>query len=205
MAEPESAEPRSRILTVPNALSAFRLALVPVFLVLVMVGADLAALITLAVASLTDYLDGFLARRLNQVSRLGELLDPAADRLYIFAALIGLGARGLLPWWLVLVVVARDLMLLVLAAVLAGHRAGPLPVKRVGKLATFVLLVALPLVVLGAAFSQLAPYASPAGTALALAGAVLYWWAGVLYAIDTVRIATGRAPRDSATLGHRGG
>lgn len=201
MANTPPTDTRARILTIPNALSALRLALVPVFLVLIVGGNDLAALIVLAVASVTDFLDGFLARRLNQLSRLGELLDPAADRLYIFAALIGLAARGLLPWWLLIVIVARDLMLLVLGAVLAGNRHGPLPVNRVGKLATFVLLIALPVIVLGGAFRVLAPFAVPIGLVLAVAGAVLYWWAGVIYAIQTVHIATGRGPHDSATLG----
>jgi len=88
----------SRVLTLPNVLSALRLALVPVFLVLLVRGADAWALLVLLVASLTDYLDGVIARRFNQITRLGQLLDPAADRLYIFAALLGLAWRDLVPW-----------------------------------------------------------------------------------------------------------
>ena len=96
----------TRIWTVPNVLSMLRLLLVPVFLVLVVAGEYVPALVVLVTASLTDLLDGFLARRFDQVTRLGQLLDPAADRLYIFAALIGLAANQLVPWWIVIVIVA---------------------------------------------------------------------------------------------------
>jgi len=88
----------SRIWTIPNLLSMLRLALVPPFLMLIVVGDYVAALVVLVVASFTDLLDGYLARRLHQVTRLGQLLDPAADRLYIFAALVGLAANELVPW-----------------------------------------------------------------------------------------------------------
>ncbi|MBN9633494.1 MAG: CDP-alcohol phosphatidyltransferase family protein, partial [Actinobacteria bacterium] len=137
--------------TVPNALSFFRLALVPVFLWFVIVGEDALALGVLVVSSITDFLDGWLARKLDQVSRLGQLLDPAADRLYIFAALVGLAWREVIPWWLVAVIVARDVMLAVLGVILANHGFGPLPVHHLGKVATFCLFWALPLLMLGEA------------------------------------------------------
>src|SRR6185312_8303611 len=111
-------EVSSRILTIPNILSLIRLALVPVFLVLVIAGHDRLALLTLIVCSATDYLDGVLARRLNQVTRLGQLLDPAADRLFIFATVVGLAVRGIVPWWFVALVVGRDVMLLALGIVM---------------------------------------------------------------------------------------
>jgi cardiolipin synthase (CMP-forming) len=178
----------SRVLTVPNLLSFFRLALVPVFIALIVTGQDMLALITLVVTSFTDFLDGYLARKLNQVSRLGQLLDPAADRLYIFAALIGLAWRDLIPWWLVIIVVARDVMLAVLGIVLANHGYGPLAVHRLGKVATFCLFFALPLMLFGQAFPAVAAFSLPLGWALALWGAFLYWWAGVVYIIETVRV-----------------
>ncbi len=178
----------SRVLTIPNLLSFFRLALVPVFLWLVIAGWDAAALAVLVVASITDFFDGFLARRLDQVSRLGQILDPAADRLYIFAALLGLAWRELLPWWLVAAIVARDVMLLVLGVVLAGHRHGPLPVHHLGKIATFALLIALPVLMVGEAFPAVAWASQPLGWAMALWGAFLYWWAGVLYVRETVHV-----------------
>jgi cardiolipin synthase len=183
----------SRVLTVPNLLSFLRLALVPVFLWLIIDGADAWALLVLAVSSLTDFLDGWIARRFNQTSRLGTLLDPAADRLYIFAALIGLAWRDLVPWWIVLVVVGRDVFLLVLGVVLANHGFGPLPVHQLGKLATFCLFYALPMIMLGQAFPELAWWSQPVGWAFGLWGAYLYWWAGIIYAIETVRVI--RLPR----------
>lgn len=178
----------SRVLTIPNLLSFLRLALVPVFLVFIVTGQGLAALIVLVASSVTDFLDGYLARRLHQVSRLGQLLDPAADRLYIFAALIGLLWRDVIPWWLLVAVLARDLMLLVLGVVLANHGYGPLPVHHLGKVATFVLLLALPLLMLGEAWPVVSPVSTPIGWATAIWGAFLYWWAGFIYLRETMRV-----------------
>ncbi|HEV7184569.1 MAG TPA: CDP-alcohol phosphatidyltransferase family protein [Leifsonia sp.] len=175
-------------MTVPNVLTFFRLALVPVFLTFIVVGEDALALLVLVVSSITDFLDGYLARRLDQVSRLGQLLDPAADRLYIFAALIGLAWREVIPWWLVAVIVARDVMLAVLGIILANHGFGPLPVHHLGKVATFCLFWALPLLMLGEAFDVLAPFSLPLGWAFALWGAFLYWWAGIVYIGETARV-----------------
>ncbi|WP_241983648.1 MULTISPECIES: CDP-alcohol phosphatidyltransferase family protein [unclassified Cryobacterium] len=183
----------SRVLTVPNLLSFLRLALVPVFLALLVSGEDAWALLVLAVASLTDYLDGVIARRFNQITRLGQLLDPAADRLYIFAALVGLACRDLVPWWIVAVVVGRDVFLLGLGVVLANHGFGPLPVHQLGKVATFCLFYALPMIMLGQAFPELSWWSQPVGWAFGLWGAYLYWWAGAIYAIETVRVI--RLPR----------
>ena len=105
--------------TIPNMLSLLRLALVPVFLILVLTEQEGLALITLIVASATDYLDGFLARKLNQTTRLGALLDPAADRLYILATLIGLAVTGNIPIWLPFVIIGRDVLLDLTVPVLA--------------------------------------------------------------------------------------
>ncbi|WP_233199742.1 CDP-alcohol phosphatidyltransferase family protein [Cryobacterium sp. N22] len=193
MTGPVPTDLSSRVLTVPNLLSFLRLALVPVFLVLLVRGEDAWALLVLAVASLTDFLDGAIARRFNQITRLGQLLDPAADRLYIFAALIGLAWRDLVPWWIVAVVVGRDVFLLGLGVVLANHGFGPLPVHQLGKVATFCLFYALPMIMLGQAFPELAWWSQPVGWAFGLWGAYLYWWAGVIYAIETVRVI--RLPR----------
>ena len=182
-----------RVLTVPNVLSFLRLALVPFFLWLLVSGADIWALMVLVFSSLTDFLDGWIARRFNQITRLGELLDPAADRLYIFAALIGLAWRDLVPWWFVALVLGRDVFLLGLGVVLANYGFGPLPVHQLGKLATFCLFYALPMIMLGQAFPELAWWSQPIGWAFGLWGTYLYWWAGVIYAIETVRAI--RLPR----------
>jgi cardiolipin synthase len=185
---PAQTDLSSRVLTVPNVLSFLRLALVPVFLWLIVGGYDAWALLVLAVSSLTDFLDGWIARRFNQMTRLGQLLDPAADRLYIFAALIGLAWRDLVPWWILIVIVGRDVFLLGLGVVLANHGFGPLPVHLLGKVATFCLFYALPMIMLGQAFPELSWWSQPVGWAFGLWGAYLYWWAGVIYAIETVRV-----------------
>jgi len=184
----EERQVSSRVVTLPNLLSMLRLALVPVFLVLLIRGEDSWALLVLVVASTSDFLDGFLARRFDQVTRLGQLLDPAADRLYIFAALLGLASRGLVPWWIVLVVVGRDVFLLGLGVVLANFGFGPLPVHQLGKLATFCLFYALPMIMLGQAFPMLAWWSGPVGWAFGIWGAFLYWWAGIIYAIEAARV-----------------
>jgi cardiolipin synthase (CMP-forming) len=182
----------TRVLTIPNVLSVLRLGLVPVFLILVLTGNDVAALVVIVASSVSDYLDGIIARRFGQITRLGQILDPAADRLFIFAAVVGLAVRGVVPWWLVVVIVGRDVMLLVLGIVLAQHRYGPLPVHHLGKFATFALFYALPILVLGQAFPDVRFVSDPIGWAFALWGAFLYWWAGALYLRQTLELVTNR-------------
>lgn len=194
----------SRVLTIPNLLSFFRLAMVPVFLVLVLQGQDALALVVLIISSATDFLDGYIARKFKQLSRLGQLLDPAADRLFIFAALVGLAAREVIPWWLFIVIVARDVALLVMGIIAANFGYGPLPVHHLGKVATAALFYALPILMIGQAFPDAAWLTDPIGWAFALWGAFLYWWAGAIYVIETVRIL--KIPRvesvdESDTLG----
>jgi cardiolipin synthase len=189
LVKPDEPVLSSKVLTVPNVLSFLRLGLVPVFLVLIVRGEDALALVVLVVSSVTDYLDGVIARRFDQITRLGQLLDPAADRLFIFAALIGLAVREILPWWLLAVIVARDVMLVVLGVVLANLGYGPLPVHHLGKVATFCLFYALPIIMLAHAFPAVAPIATPVGFAFALWGAFLYWWAGAVYLREAVRLS----------------
>jgi cardiolipin synthase (CMP-forming) len=199
-----SAVVSDRIVTIPNALSTVRLLLVPVFLALVLTGQDLAALVVIIVSSATDYLDGIIARRFGQITKLGQLLDPAADRLFIFAAVIALAVREVVPWWVVIVIVGRDVLLAVLGVVLAQHDYGPLPVHHLGKLATFALFYALPILVLGQAFPQVAAVSDPIGWAFILWGGFLYWWAGALYLRQTLALlaeSAQPAPGASDTLG----
>jgi cardiolipin synthase len=184
---PEPAQVSSRILTVPNLLSFFRLLMVPVFLYLILIGEDLLALIVLVVSTATDFFDGLIARRFGQISRLGQLLDPAADRLFIFATLVGLAIREILPWWVVAAIIGRDALLLLLGVILANVGYGPLPVHHLGKTATFCLFWGLPVIVLGHAVPAIALATDPIGWAFTLWGTFLYWWAGVIYA----RQATG--------------
>jgi cardiolipin synthase len=180
--DPAPAEGRSdQVVNVPNALSLLRLLLVPVFFWLILTRHDGWALVVLAVSGLTDYLDGDLARRWGQESRVGQLLDPVADRLYILATLLGLAWRDVVPWWLVALVVGRDVLLAFTIPVLARHGYGPLPVHFLGKAATFCLLYAFPLLLLAQFDGPLATVALALGWAFAWWGIGLYWWAGWLY------------------------
>ena len=178
-----------RVWTLPNALSFLRLAGVPLLIWLILGPQwDAVAVVVLAVAGMTDWLDGYLARRWHQTSRLGQMLDPVADRLYILAIAFGLAARDLIPWWLVLLLLGRDCMIALLVPVLRTRGYSSLPVHFLGKAATFNLLYALPLVLLGAGDSDAALVARVVGWAFALWGVGLYWWAGALYVGQTIRL-----------------
>lgn len=169
-----------RILTVANAITAVRLAGLPVF-VWLLVGREAygAALAVLAAVAATDWADGYVARRFDQVTRLGTILDPLVDRLLLATAGIALAVAEVVPWWLVALILARDVAIVAGAAVL--FRGMPqIAVTRIGKSATAALLVGLPAflvarwldagVVLGLAW------------AFSLAGVAAYYIAGVQYA-----------------------
>ena len=177
-----------RVLTLPNLLSFLRLAGVPLFVWLVLgAGADVWAVVLLAVAGFTDWLDGFLARRWHQTSRVGQMLDPVADRLYILAIVIALAVRDIVPWWLLAILAARDLLLAAQVPFLRTRGYSSLPVHFIGKAATFCLLYAFPLVLLGAhATDGWRVAARVVGWAFAIWGTGLYWWAGLLYLRQTI-------------------
>jgi cardiolipin synthase len=178
-----------RVWTIPNLLSMLRLLGVPLFLWLVLVPqADWWALLVLALAGLSDWLDGKIARAWNQTSRLGTVLDPLADRLYIFAALLGLVIRGIVPWWLMGILVLRDVLILGALPLLRHFGYGPLPVNFAGKAATLCLLYSFPLLFLAGYASIAADVARIIGWAFALWGTALYWWAGLLYAVQGLRL-----------------
>jgi cardiolipin synthase len=144
------------------------------------------------VSGISDYLDGTLARRWGQVSRVGQLLDPAADRLYIVSTLLGLAFRDAVPWWVVGLLVGRDVLLSLTIPLLARYGYGPLPVHFLGKAATFNLLYAFPLLLLAHVGGGIGAVARPVGWAFAWWGIALYWWAGWLYvrqAVGLVRAA----------------
>lgn len=171
-----------KVLTWPNVLSGLRLLLVPIFLWLILIDQNLLAFGVLAFSSFTDWLDGYLARKLNQMTRLGQLLDPAADRLFILASLLGLAITDKVPWWLVVVVVGRDFMLFFTLPFLAQVGYGPLPVNYSGKAGTFALLYAFPLMLLPNVLpSDWAVVIYPLAWGFAFWGIWLYWWAGGVY------------------------
>jgi cardiolipin synthase len=181
--------PPWRVLTVPNAISLARLLGVPLFLYLLLVTEqDLAALVVLAIGGTSDWLDGWVARRLGQVSRIGELLDPLADRLYILATLLAFTAREIVPVPFVVALLARELVLLAALGVLRRYGHGPPPVHYLGKTATFILLLAFPVLLLAEAVAGTAAWAFPVGWALAWWGLVLYWVAGMMYLMQVAQL-----------------
>lgn len=191
---------RNRVWTLPNVLSMVRLAGVPLFLWLVLgPEADLLALGVLMLSGITDFLDGYLARRLGQTSVLGQVLDPVADRLYILAVVIGLALRDIVPWWVALSLPLRDLLLWGLVPLLRTRGYSALPVHFLGKAATFNLLYAFPLLLLGDGDGTVATLADVFGWAFAIWGIALYWWAGILYAWEVRNLlrTTERSARTS--------
>jgi cardiolipin synthase (CMP-forming) len=177
-----AAHPDGGTWTVPNLLSFLRLLGIPLLLWLLLgPHADGWALVVLIASAATDWLDGKLARLLNQYSRLGALLDPIADRLYILATLVAFVIRGFLPWWLAALIVGRDLVLTLALPVMRRHGYGPFEVHYLGKAATFCLLYALPFLLLAQLGGPLSGFAEPVALAFTCWGVLLYVWAGMLY------------------------
>jgi cardiolipin synthase len=201
---PADADLSRRIWTLPNVLSLIRLLGVPVFLYWTLVTEqDGRAILLLMAAGVTDYLDGYIARRFSSFTRLGQLLDPLADRLYIFATLLALVARDGLPIWWALALIGRDLVLAGCLPVLRRHGYGPLAVNFLGKAATFNLLFAFPMLLAALPGSDglIATVFRPMGWAFATWGSILYLWAGVLYVVQVVRLV--RADSEGTEKGTR--
>jgi CDP-diacylglycerol--glycerol-3-phosphate 3-phosphatidyltransferase len=178
-----------RVWTLPNALSVLRLLGVPLFLWLLLgPHADGLALVVLMVSGFTDWLDGKLARWLNQSSRLGALLDPAADRLYIVSTLIALALRDVVPVWVVALLLGRELVLGAMLLVLRRYGYPPLQVHYLGKAATLLLLYAFPVLLLAQGHGTLAAVAEPFAWALTIWGTALYLLAGIFYVVQVVGI-----------------
>jgi cardiolipin synthase len=170
-------------------LSFLRLAGVPVMMWLILgPHSDRLAVLVLAAAGFTDWLDGYIARRWHQTSRVGQMLDPIADRLYIMAVVVCLALRDLVPWWLVGGLVARDVLIVAFIPVLRTRGFSALPVHFLGKAATFNLLYAFPLILLGTGPGTVWLLAKVVGWAFALWGTGLYWWAGLLYLVQTLQL-----------------
>ena len=171
--------------TIPNALSVLRLLGVPLFLWLLLgPQADGWALVVLMVSGVTDWADGKLARALGQSSKLGALLDPAADRLYIVATLIAFVLRDVVPLWFVVAIVVRELVLAVVLLVLRGYGWPPLQVHYLGKAATFLLLYAFPGLLMADGTGWLATVIAPPAYALTIWGGALYLLSAVLYVVQ---------------------
>ena len=182
------------IRTVPNAVTLARLLLMPVCAYLLASGQYGWGIALTAVVGSTDWVDGWLARRTGQVSRLGQLLDPLADRLLIASVAIALVVQGIVPWQAAVLLVARDLVLLCGWPLLKRRGIEPPEVIFLGKAATMVLLFALPVLTLGATGLAVADAARVIGLLLLWAGVVMYYLAGAVY----VRMVLER-------LGHQAG
>lgn len=167
---------------VPNILSMLRLVGVPVFLWALLTHRDVLALVVLMGSGISDYLDGKIARHYGLVTKLGQYLDPIADRLYITTTLFGLAWREIIPWWLVLGLVARDAFILAMYPTVRAYRVPVPPVHFIGKAATFNLLCAFPLLLLGQFAGWLGAVALPVGWAFVWWGTGLYWLGALLYA-----------------------
>ena len=189
--DPEPAGPATSAdagwLTIPNVLSLLRLASVPVFLWLFLTDRENAAVILYAIGAWTDFFDGVIARRFDQVSELGKLLDPLADRVFIIALAVALVARDVLPLALAIAIIGRDVLLLSLFPLLERRKVERLSVNFVGKTATASLLVGLTWL----AFSQTTfaddVFVEVVGTGFVILGAVLYWVAAGMYAREAMR------------------
>jgi cardiolipin synthase len=183
---PEVEELPDRLLTIPNLLSVIRLALVPVFLWLLLgPKADGWALAILVYAGISDWADGKIARLFNQTSRLGAMLDPAADRLYTLATVVAFVVRDIVPWWIAALLVLRDVVVGICIWVLGRKGFAPPEVTYIGKAATFNLLYAMPLMLLAQGGSTAATMARPVAYAFAIWGGALFLWSGVLYLVQT--------------------
>jgi cardiolipin synthase len=189
---------RDRVLTVPNVLSVLRLVLVPVFLYLLFVAkANGWAVAVLMFSGFSDWADGKIARLVaNQSSRLGELLDPAVDRVYMVTVPVALAFYGAVPWWIVLTLIGRDVVLAATLLVLRTRGVTALPVTYVGKAATFALMSAFPLILLGQWDALWSRVVLACGWAFLIWGMAMYLWSGVLYLIQVVMVVR-RLPKVS--------
>ncbi|WP_068276926.1 CDP-alcohol phosphatidyltransferase family protein [Aldersonia kunmingensis] len=186
---PDAAK-QDRIFTIPNALSVLRLIGVPVFLyLLLVVEADGWAFALLILSGITDWLDGKIARMLDQSSRLGAMLDPLVDRLYVVTTLIGFVVRGIIPWWVAALLIGRDVILTLTLVVYRRRGLPPPEVIYLGKAATFALMSALPWLLAGETDWAIAGFASAFGSAFLVWGTALYVWTGILYVAKAVAVA----------------
>ncbi|ODQ84713.1 CDP-alcohol phosphatidyltransferase family protein [Mycolicibacterium holsaticum] len=192
---------RDRVLTVPNVLSVLRLALVPVFLWLLLVAdANGWAVAVLMFSGFSDWADGKIARLVdNQSSRLGELLDPAVDRIYMLVVPVAMAVHGSLPWWIVATLIGRDAVLAATLPLLRSRGLTALPVTYLGKAATFALMSGLPLILLGQWDALWSRVVLACGWAFLIWGLAMYLWSAVLYLIQVTmvmrRLPKRRGPR----------
>jgi cardiolipin synthase len=174
-----------RVWTIPNAISLLRITLIPVFVVLI-IDPDTTTLGLLVFGGVvaTDWVDGLIARRTGQVTELGKVLDPVADRLAIASGIIALAVRGVFPWWAALLILARDVVVLLVGLIVLSRKRVRIDVRWIGKVATFSLMVAVPSIAWGALDLPLAAAATTVGWIAFVVGIVEYYVAAAAYAGD---------------------
>ena len=192
-------ESRGRVLTIPNVLSVIRLVLVPVFLYLLLCTHAYGwAVAILMFSGFSDWADGKIARLVaNQSSRLGALLDPLVDRIYMLAVPLGLGFSGVVPWWVVATLIGRDAVLAATLPVVRSRGLTALPVTYIGKAATFALMSGFPLVLLGQGDATWSRVVGACGWGFVIWGIGMYLWSAVLYLLQ-VRLVVRTMPKVSA-------
>jgi len=190
---------RDRVLTIPNVLSVIRLVLVPVFLYLLLFTHSYGwAVAILMFSGFSDWADGKIARLVaNQSSRLGALLDPLVDRIYMLAVPLGLGFSGVVPWWVVATLVGRDAVLAATLPVVRSRGLTALPVTYIGKAATFALMSGFPLVLLGQGDATWSRVVGACGWGFVIWGMGMYLWSAVLYLLQ-VRLVVRTMPKVTA-------
>lgn len=172
-----------KIVTVANGITAVRLLGLPLFVWLAAgIGAYGMAFLTLVVVGTTDWVDGYVARRFDQVTKLGKLIDPLIDRAMLATAGFTLLAIGFIPWWIVALVVGRDVALLLAGFIMFEGRNPNIPVSNIGKFATACLLIGVPAFLLGRMdWPAREPFLVLA-YAFSLVGIAAYFFAGWQYA-----------------------
>jgi cardiolipin synthase len=188
-------DPGDRVLTIPNALSVLRLILVPVFIYLLVVDANGWAVAVLMFSGFSDWADGKIARLVaNQSSKLGALLDPAVDRIYMIVVPVAMAVDGIVPWWFVAVLIARDVLLALTLPIVRSRGITALTVTYIGKAATFSLMSGFPLVLLGQWDALWSRVILAIGWAFLGWGMAMYLWSAVLYLIQVTMVVR-RLPR----------
>ena len=177
----------SSVISVPNALTFLRFLGIPLFIYLTLsLEADGWAIVVLAIGGATDYFDGKIARAWNQTSRLGELADPAIDRLYILATLIVFLIRDIVPVWMIAIIIGRDVILAIITIIMNRRGIPPFTVTYLGKAATFNLLYAFPFLLLEEV-AVIGPWCFAAGWSFAIWGISLYFYTGIQYLVKGLR------------------
>ncbi len=189
----------SRVLTVPNVLSLVRLVLIGAFLYALLIAhADAWAVAILIVSGASDWADGKIARLMDQSSELGMLLDPAVDRLYMLIIPISFGLYGIVPWWIIITLLARDVLLAATLPALRSRGLSALPVTYVGKAATFALMSGFPLILCGQWDALWSRAVLACGWAFLIWGMAMYLWSFVVYTVQVAKVVQ-QMPRIGAS------